>query len=267
MLGVALSEIWPLVLAGGFVVGFLVGMTGVGAGSLMTPFLISHVGVQPTIAVGTDLLFAAITKASAAAPHHNARNVHWGIVKWLAAGSIPGALLTLGILGYVSPPVEELSRVIKYALVVALILSSMAIVAIPLTLRFRENGTANGDTVAVRRVLTMMLGFGLGSIVTLTSIGAGAIGVVVLTLLYPHLAARQLIGTDIVHAIPLTLISGLAHMSMGHTDLPLLGLLLAGSLPGIAIGARLTGRLPESFLRSALAVILLFAAYTLFSKI
>jgi uncharacterized membrane protein YfcA len=263
-----LTEIWPLLIAGGLVVGFLVGMTGVGAGSLMTPFLITHVGIQPAIAVGTDLLFAAITKASAAAPHHSAQNVHWGIGRWLAAGSIPGALATLAVLHVVDPPTEDLSHLIKVALVWALFVSAAAIVVYPLLLRWlKPNGVGGNGASPVKRVPTVLLGIVLGSIVTLTSIGAGAIGMVVLTLLYPHLETRRLIGSDIVHAIPLTLISGVAHMGMGNTHMPLLGLLLVGSLPGIAIGARLTGRLPDWFLRGALAVILVFAARQLSLKI
>ncbi len=261
-----LAHLWPMIVSGGFVVGFLVGMTGVGAGSLMTPFLITQIGVAPPLAVGTDLLFASITKASAAAPHHTFGNVNWRLVKWLAAGSAPGALAMLALLSYFDPDVAALSRLIKQALVAALILSACAILIYPFVANGRPQQAETGD-VDVRRVATLGLGFVLGSIVTLTSVGAGAIGVVVLTLLYPTLRTRRLIGTDIVHAVPLTLISGLAHVGMGNADFKLLATLLVGSLPGIAIGSRLTGRLPDWFLRGALAVILSFAAYALVQKI
>lgn len=267
MLDTSLLPLWPMIVSGGFVVGFLVGMTGVGAGSLMTPFLITHVGVQPALAVGTDLLFASITKASAAAPHHSFGHVNWSIVRWLAAGSVPGSIAMLALIEWLEPDLATMAHVIKTALMIALIVSAVAI----LTYRFivRANWTDNtGDAQhPVRPLPTLLLGLVLGSIVTLTSVGAGAIGVVVLTLLYPALRTRHLIGTDIVHAVPLTLVSGLGHLSMGNTSFVLLALLLAGSLPGIAIGSRLTGRLPDWFLRGALAVILCFAAYQLWTKL
>ena len=267
MLDTSLLELWPMIVSGGFVVGFLVGMTGVGAGSLMTPFLIAHVGIAPTLAVGTDLLFASITKASAAIPHHNFGNVNWRMVAWLAAGSVPGSLAMLGLLHYFDPDTESMARLIKMALVVALVVSSLAIIIYPYVTKARPSMTPDPDSVPVRKMPTLLLGIVLGSIVTLTSVGAGAIGVVVLTLLYPTLMTRRLIGTDIVHAVPLTLVSGLGHLSMGNTNLLLLGLLLAGSLPGIALGSRLTGKLPDRFLRITLAVILCFAAWQLSRKI
>lgn len=256
-----------LIIIGGLVVGFLVGMTGVGAGSLMTPFLISYVGVQPALAVGTDLLFAAITKASAAAPHHSLGNVNWRIVRWLALGSVPGSLATLWLIHHLNPDVEAMSAFIKQSLVIALIASSAAIVAFPfLARRGGRTAASAGEDIPLRPVLTAALGVFLGSMVTLTSVGAGAIGVVVLTLLYPMLRTRRLIGTDIVHAIPLTLVSGLGHLSIGNTDFTLLLLLLVGSIPGIYVGSRLTDRLPENVLRTALATILIFAAVTLWMK-
>lgn len=267
MLDTSLLPLWPLIVSGGLVVGFLVGMTGVGAGSLMTPFLITQVGVQPALAVGTDLLFASITKASAAAPHHNFGNVNWRIVRWLAAGSVPGSVAMLALIEWLEPDLATMAHVIKTALVAALVLSSVAILIYPLVTRAKALQHPGDETQhPVRPLPTLLLGLVLGSIVTLTSVGAGAIGVVVLTLLYPALRPRHLIGTDIVHAVPLTLVSGLGHLGMGNTNFTLLGLLLAGSLPGIAIGSRLTGRLPDRFLRGALALILVFAAYTLWAK-
>jgi uncharacterized protein len=267
MLDTSLLDLWPLIVSGGFVVGFLVGMTGVGAGSLMTPFLIAQVGVPPSIAVGTDLLFASLTKASAAIPHHNFGNVNWRIVAWLAAGSVPGAVAMLALLHYFDPDTDAMSAVIKMALVGALFVSSLAIIVYPYITVGRPGLTTKPDSVAARKLPTLLLGLVLGSIVTLTSVGAGAIGVVVLTLLYPTLMTRRLIGTDIVHAVPLTLVSGLGHLSMGNTNLLLLGILLAGSVPGIALGSRLTGKLPDSFLRIALAAILCLAAWQLSNKI
>jgi uncharacterized protein len=267
MFDTSILDVWPMIVSGGFVVGFLVGMTGVGAGSLMTPFLISHVGIAPPLAVGTDLLFASITKASAALPHHNFGNVNWKMVAWLAAGSVPGSLAMLGILYYFDPDTAAMAHLIKVALVIALVISSLAIVVYPYVTSARPTAAPDVDCVQVRRIPTVLLGVVLGSVVTLTSVGAGAIGVVVLTLLYPTLMTRRLIGTDIVHAIPLTLVSGLGHLSMGNTNLSLLAMLLAGSIPGIALGSRLTGRLPDRFLRIALAIILCFAAFQLSKKL
>lgn len=261
-----LSTLWPMVILGGFVVGFLVGMTGVGAGSLMTPFLITQIGVPPTLAVGTDLLFASITKASAAWPHHNFGNVNWRLVGWLAAGSVPGSLAMLVVLHLLNPDTAALSLFIKEALIVALVVSSLAILIYPLVVRGHAH-VGEPAEIKVRHVPTLLLGLTLGSIVTLTSVGAGAIGVVILTLLYPTLRTRRLIGTDIVHAVPLTLISGLGHLSIGNASFALLGLLLLGSIPGIAIGSRLTGILPDWLLRIFLAVILSFAAYQLSRKL
>jgi uncharacterized membrane protein YfcA len=263
---VDLQTLWPMVISGGFIVGFLVGMTGVGAGSLMTPFLIAKIGVPAALAVGTDLLFASITKASAAWPHHNFGNVNWRLVGWLAAGSVPGSLAMLALLRFLDPDTASMAKLIKEALVAALVISSIAILIYPLVTRGHTQIDEPTD-VPVRRVPTLLLGFVLGSIVTMTSVGAGAIGVVVLTLLYPTLKTRRLIGTDIVHAVPLTLISGLGHMSIGNTSFALLGLLLVGSIPGIAIGSRLTGMLPGWLLRIFLSVILCFAAYQLAQKI
>jgi uncharacterized membrane protein YfcA len=267
MLDASMLSLWPQIIAGGFCVGFLVGMTGVGAGSLMTPFLITHVGVQPALAVGTDLLFASITKASAAAPHHAFGNVNWRIVRWLAAGSVPGAIAMLALIEWLEPDLEVMAHVIKTALVTALILSSIAILIYPFITRGKWKDATDAPQHPIRPLPTLLLGLMLGSIVTLTSVGAGAIGVVVLTLLYPALKTRHLIGTDIVHAVPLTMVSGLGHLGMGNTNFTLLGLLLLGSLPGIAIGSRLTGRLPEWFLRASLSTILVFAAYQLSSKL
>jgi len=267
MLDTSLIPLWHVIIPGGFVVGFLVGLTGVGAGSLMTPFLISQVGIPAQLAVGTDLLFAGLTKASAAAKHHSFGNVNWRIVRWLALGSVPGAVAMLLLLGYLNPDVAAVSRVIKATLSAALVLSAFAILLYPLLAKERLKLATEAADVFARPVPTFLLGLSIGAVVTLTSVGAGAIGVVVLTALYPRLITRRLVGTDIVHAIPLTLISGAGHASMGNVNIVLLAMLLAGSIPGIAIGSRLTGKLPDAFLRLALALVLMFAAYQLYQKI
>ena len=151
MLDLSVLDLWHFIIGGGFVVGFLVGMTGVGAGSLMTPFLITQIGVSPPLAVGTDLLFASLTKASAALPHHNFGNVNWRIVKCLAAGSIPGSIATLVALSYFEPDTAFLALLLKQALVIALVLSSTAIVFYPFITRNGAVADSEVDNEPIRR--------------------------------------------------------------------------------------------------------------------
>lgn len=255
-----------LIIGGGFLIGFLIGITGVGAGSLTTPLLIG-IGVHPTVAVGTDLLFASLTKASAAWRHHRLGNVDWPILGWLAAGSLPGALVMLAWLYVSHADTHLLELSIRKILAITLVVSAVAIALHP-WLRSKQPAEEHCAAHLPPRALpTTLFGFVLGAMVALTSVGAGAIGVAVLTGLYPALLARRVVGTDIVHAIPLTLLSGLGHAGMGHVDLWLLGALLAGSVPGILLGSRITGRIPDWLLRVALALVLLYAAYLLFMRV
>ena len=263
----ALPHLWPLVISGGFVVGFLVGLTGVGAGSLTTPFLITVIGVNPVVAVGTDLLFACITKASSAWRHHRLRNVDTSILGWLAVGSLPAAGGVFALLSYSGTATAALAGNIRLILAAALLLSALAITMYPLLATKLALADGVGVIETKPRVgLTIALGAVIGALVALTSVGAGAIGVVALTVIYPALAIRRLVGTDIVHAIPLTLVAGLGHLSLGHLDVPLLATLLLGSVPGIALGARLTGTLPDQTLRVILSAVLCLAAFTLVYK-
>lgn len=262
---------WPLVVAGGFVVGLLIGLTGVGAGSLTTPFLISVIGVNPLVAVGTDLLFACLTKASAAYRHFSLGNVNARILLWLSAGSLPAAAAVFLWLSYTGQDVASMAKHIRQVLSLTLFVSAFAILLYPLAanparrvIAETEPGAEEGRSH--RPVLTLLLGLVLGTTVALTSIGAGAIGVVALTALFPALAIRRLVGTDIVHAIPLTLVAGLGHLRLGNVDAVLLLTLLAGSIPGIAIGSRLTGRLPDWVLRLSLAAMLVFAGVAVIFK-
>jgi uncharacterized membrane protein YfcA len=257
------SGAWPIIIMGGFAVGFLVGLTGVGAGSLMTPFLISGIGISPVLAVGTDLLFASITKASAAWRHHALGNVNWPIVRWLAMGSLPGATLVLGWIYLAEPDVHVLAAIIRKVLAFALVVSALCVAAYPLLKRY----AMVASEVTVRPGPTWVLGLVLGVLVALTSVGAGAIGVVALTALYSSLSARRLVGTDIVHAIPLTFLAGASHFGMGNVDLKILGFLLIGSVPGIALGSRITGLVPDWVLRVTLALVLFWAAYSLINPL
>ena len=257
------TALLPLIAAG-FGVGALVGLTGVGGGALMTPLLISTFGVSPQVAVGTDLLYAAITKTAGSWRHHVSDHVDWPVVLRLAAGSLPAAAILLIVMAFLPVDTAALAHWIRFGLVGALPLSGLAIVLYPLLTRASPLGD-DGD-VPPRTLPTVLFGVALGLLVTLTSVGAGAIGVTVLAALYPLLPAKRLVGSDIAHAVPLTLIGGLGHLGMGHVDTGLLLALLGGSIPGILLGARLAGVVPDWLLRPILAVTLCYAAYALFNK-
>lgn len=249
----------------GFGVGFLVGLTGVGGGALMTPLLISTFGVAPAVAVGTDLLYASVTKTVGGWRHHVAENVDWPIVFRLAMGSIPAAILLLAIMSSMPFNTAAMAHWIRYGLAFALPVSAVAIVLYPVLMK--GHITANGeDKISPRTLPTVLFGVALGFLVTLTSVGAGAIGVVVLAFLFPKLPAKRIVGTDIAHAVPLTLVAGAGHLGLGHVDPGILVALLCGSIPGILIGARLAGVAPDWLLRPLLALTLCYAAYALLNK-
>jgi len=257
------AALLPLVAAG-FGVGLLVGLTGVGGGALMTPLLISSFGVPPQVAVGTDLLYASITKTAGSWRHHVADHVDWPVVLRLAVGSLPAAAILLVVMAYLPIDTVALAHWIRMGLVAALPVSGLAIVLYPFFTRASPRDD-EGD-VPPRSLPTVLFGVVLGLLVTLTSVGAGAIGVTVLAALYPMLPARRLVGTDIAHAVPLTLLGGLGHLGLGNVDAGLLLALLCGSIPGILLGARLAGIAPEWLLRPILAITLCYAAWALFNK-
>lgn len=252
-----------LVIAGLFV-GFVVGMTGVGGGSLMTPILLWF-GIPPTTAVGTDLLYAAFTKMGGVFVHHKKKNINWKITGWLALGSVPASLITLWILESIKTDITALNNVIKYSLGWALLITSVAILFKKIILNFSEKhaGDKFHRESNTQNLLTVAIGVLLGTTVTLTSIGAGALGTVTLFFLYPLLPTPKLVGTEIAHAVPLTLVAGIGHASMGNLDLGLLAQLLMGSLPGIYIGSMLSGKVPDLLLRNAIAVMLFMVGYRL----
>lgn len=252
-----------LVIAGLFV-GFVVGMTGVGGGSLMTPILLWF-GIPPTTAVGTDLLYAAFTKMGGVFVHHKKKNINWKITGWLALGSVPASLITLWILESIKTDITALNNVIKYSLGWALLITSVAILFKKIILNFSEKhaGDKFHRESNTQNLLTVAIGVLLGTTVTLTSIGAGALGTVTLFFLYPLLPTPKLVGTEIAHAVPLTLVAGIGHASMGNLDLGLLAQLLMGSLPGIYIGSMLSGKVPDLLLRNAIAVMLFMVGYKL----
>jgi uncharacterized protein len=249
------GTVHPLYALSGFFVGLLVGQTGMGGGSLMTPLLILLFGVHPTTAVGTDLLYAAATKTVGTLVHGVNRTVNWRMVGRLAAGSVPATALTLLTISRFDITGSAASRIISSVLGVMLLLTS-------LSLLFRRQFLAVvGDrltTVAPHRtaLLTVLTGLALGVLVTISSVGAGAIGVTVLLLLYPRLPMVVIVGSDIAHAVPLTLLAGLGHWYLGSVDWPLLTSLLTGSVPGIIIGSYVSARVPDAILRPILAATL-----------
>lgn len=248
----------------GLTVGFIVGLTGVGGGSLMTPILIWF-GIPPTSAVGTDLLYASFTKLGGVFVHHKKKTINWAITGWLSLGSIPAALLTLYILHHSKADTTSINAMIKYSLGWALIFTSVAVLFKKKLLKFSQKhaGDKFHKESKTQNVLTVAIGVLLGATVSLTSIGAGALGTVTLFFLYPLLATPRLVGTEIAHAVPLTLVAGLGHASMGNIDFGLLGQLLTGSLPGILIGSLLSGKVPDLFLRNAIAMMLFLVGYKL----
>ncbi|MEW6354549.1 MAG: sulfite exporter TauE/SafE family protein [Pseudomonadota bacterium] len=239
----------------GFFVGALVGLTGVGGGSLMTPLLVLLFGFSPAVAVGTDLLFASITKMGGVWVHGRRGTVDWKVVGLLAAGSIPASLLTLVLLNYLDP--KQVNALIVPLMGVALLLTALALLFKAQLLRFAKHEDLNaGWRARGLGPVTIALGAALGFLVTLTSIGAGALGVVALFLLYPLIPTVRIVGSDIAHAVPLTLVAGLGHVHMGNVDFTLLGSLLLGSLPGIYLGSHLSVKIPERVLRFTLASML-----------
>jgi len=240
----------------GFLVGLVVGVTGVGGGSLMTPLLVLVFGVAPVTAVGTDLLFAALTKTGGAWAHARRGNVAWSIVGWLAAGSVPASAVTLVFLHLFVPDPGKLSGIVSVGLGFALILTAGALLFREKLHAWAARRAASGPRSASPR-RTVALGAVLGVLVTVSSVGAGALGVTVLFFLYPGLAAARIVGIDIAHAVPLTLVAGLGHAAAGAVDWKLLGALHIGSLPGIWLGSALSQKVPERLLRGALATMLI----------
>lgn len=251
----------------GLIIGIVVGLTGVGGGSLMTPILVGGLGVPPAIAVGTDLLFAAITKSFGAMAHWRAGNVAKRLLTVLIIASLSGAAIAFAFVHGLKPNINSLNQVIRGALGFALFATAFALLIRPWLLRFRRAHVGNvpaHDIAASQRVWpTIALGFAIGAVVTLSSVGAGAIGVTALLLLHPSLPIARVVGTDIAYAVPLTAAAGLAHASVGHLDIPLLLALLVGSVPGILLGARLSKRVPEVATRSLLVAALGFAGVKL----
>ena len=246
----------------GLGVGFLVGMTGVGGGSLMTPLLVLLFGIHPATAVGTDLLYASLTKAGGTLVHGLRGTVDWRVTGRLAAGSVPATVLTLWWLYRHGTHDAVASGLIQLVLGIALLLTAVSLIFRPYIVAFAARHALEPGARSVA-VLTIITGAVLGVLVSLTSVGAGAIGVTVLLLLYPRLPTSRVVGSDVAHAVPLTLIAGAGHWLLGSIDWWLLVSLLIGSLPGITLGSYLSARAPDTLLRRLLAATLALVGYRL----
>lgn len=243
----------------GFVVGFIVGLTGVGGGSLMTPILVLVFGFKPAIAVGTDLLYAAITKSGGIFVHNRRGTIEWKIVGLLASGSIPATIISVLLLKHLDTAGINYDKVITYTLSTSLILTSLVLMFKNRLQHASQNERYEAIRALHRRLrkpMTILAGVLIGTLVTLSSVGAGALGAAILFFLYPRLRAASIIGTDLAHAVPITAIAGMGHVHIGTVDFLLLGSLLIGSLPGIYLGSHTGSYLPDKLLRPILAIML-----------
>jgi uncharacterized membrane protein YfcA len=243
----------------GFLVGLVVGVTGVGGGSLMTPLLVLFFGISPAKAVGTDLLYAAITKSLGAWVHSRNGTVEWKVVGLLSLGSLPAALFTIAVFKYLGLDEGSLKGLVTGVLSVALLLTAAALLFKERILKLAQRDEGAVSLLHQRHlsVATIATGAVVGVLVTISSVGAGVLGTMALLFLYPRLTIAKVVGTDIAHAVPLTAVAGLGHFALGTVDLVLLGSLLLGSLPGIYIGSHLSAKVPEKVLRPILATMLL----------
>jgi uncharacterized membrane protein YfcA len=251
-----ISAFDPLYSLSGLFVGALVGMTGVGGGSLMTPLLVLLFGFHPATAVGTDLLFASVTKSVGTAVHGKRSTVEWRLVAGLAMGSVPASLLTLFVMSRVGTLSDSASGVLNLLLGSALLLTAVCTFFRPQIVRWAGPRIDQDDAQEIRRD-TIILGAVLGILVTATSVGAGALGTTALLILYPRLPINKIAGSDIAHAVPLTFIAGLGHWFIGAIDFGLLLSLLVGSIPGVIIGSHFGSRVSDNVLRPVLAMTLL----------
>lgn len=248
----------------GVLVGFCVGITGVGGGSLMTPILISLFRIEPHIAIGTDLLYAAISKFCGSLVHAKKLNIVWPIVLWLAVGSIPASFITSWVLEHYLSQSTHYKTVLTMVLGFMLTLTGISIIfrstieKFFVDLRNKDNhaNSSSQNLTETKRVYIVIMGIVLGIFVTLSSVGAGAFGVMALIIMFPNLPMIRIIGSDVVHAVLLTFVAGLSHMSSGNVDFHLLMWLLVGSIPAIIIGTLISSRLPEKIIRKVLGITL-----------
>ncbi|EPG1669845.1 sulfite exporter TauE/SafE family protein [Acinetobacter baumannii] len=258
-----MSGAFEFILAG-MLVGFCVGITGVGGGSLMTPILIGLFRIEPHIAIGTDLLYAAISKFCGSMVHAKKLNIVWPIVLWLAVGSIPASFGTAWVLEHYLSQSTHYKAVLTMVLGFMLTLTGVSIIFRTRIEKFfnkfrnKENTQTENEQLAVqnKRTYIVIMGIILGVFVTLSSVGAGAFGIMALVIMFPNLPMIRIIGSDVVHAVLLTLVAGLGHMSAGNVDFVLLMWLLVGSIQAIIIGTLISSRMPERLIRKILGITL-----------
>lgn len=249
---------FALYILAGAAVGFAVGLTGVGGGSLMTPMLLMF-GFPPQVAVGTDLLYASITKSTGIVMHAKRQTIRWRIVLIMGAGSLPAALATTWLLSSFFSSANDYAKLLTSTLGVMLIFTAVVLL---FRKRIQQSAHLGGNSVMNalqhhRASWTLLMGIVLGVLVTLSSVGAGAIGTAILLILYPRLPSVQVVGTDLAHAVPLTLVAGIGHLLLGHVDWMLLAALLVGSVPAIYVGTRVGESLPDRILHPILVTILM----------
>jgi uncharacterized membrane protein YfcA len=251
-----LTSFDPRFMISGFFIGMLIGQTGMGGGSLMTPILVLFFGIHPATAVGTDLLYASATKTAGTLVHGLNHTVDWRIVTRLASGSVPATVVTLAAISHFDMTGPQSSKVISLVLGVMLLLTALSLI-------FRRQFLGLVGPVLDRvppakaARLTVVIGVILGVLVTISSVGAGAMGVTALLLLYPRVPMAVIVGSDIAHAVPLTLVAGVGHWWLGSVDWHLLTSLLGGSIPGIVLGSYLSAHISDGVLRPILAVTLI----------
>jgi uncharacterized membrane protein YfcA len=253
----------PAMALAGLGVGIVVGLTGMGGGALMTPFLVLVFGVPPLAAVSSDLAASAVMKPFGGWIHARRGTVNWPMVRWLCVGSVPSAFLGVLLTRQLGHQ-HAVQQMVQYALAVALLLAAAGLVVKAYTSRRRMSAGPASASVQVRRLPTALLGAAGGLVVGLTSVGSGSLIIVVLLALYPSLRANDLVGTDLVQAIPLVTAAALGHALFGDLHLDIAGAVLIGSIPGVLIGARLSSRAPGGAVRAALVVVLIASALKLF---
>jgi len=250
------QHIDPLYVLSGILVGGLVGFTGVGGGSLMTPILILVFGVHPSTAVGTDLLYASVTKTGGSLVHGYNKTIDWKVVGRLALGSVPMTAVSIWVLYLLGVDSKVTQGIVTKTLGVALLLTAITLFLRKPLMKWYDANVGEIDPRLVSR-LTVLTGAILGVLVTLSSVGAGAIGVTALVMLYPKMPAQRIVGSDIAHAVPLTLLAGLGHSILGTINTQILVSLLCGSLPAIVIASIASARTSDTVVRVALGVVLL----------
>ncbi len=244
----------------GFFVGILIGLTGVGGGSLMTPLLTIIFGINPSVAIGTDLVFSTITKSAGTFVHKLKSTVHWEIVKLFCIGAIPSSIITIFLIKYYISISDQINLILSYLISFSVLLTAFSVIfrnKIKVLVGKNKSYQLSGKNLTI---MTIISGIFLGFLVTISSIGAGAIGATVLIILYPKLTASEIAGTDLAYAVPLTAVASVGHWWIGTINWSLLILLLFGSIPGIILGSLMSKSIPENFLRTILAAVLVIVA-------